>query len=123
MTPFTAVPQCFRPPRGRFGYAFAMQTIQRPLFLFASLLITAGLGACGVQEASAMTKLADQMCACKDMACVEKVYPEVEAESKKNEGKEIAAPVADKYNAELTRVEGCVSKIEAEAQKADAAAQ
>jgi len=83
---------------------------------FAALCMGAlVLGACGVKEASTMTKLADQMCACKDIACVEKLFPEVEAESKKNEGKEVAAAVADKYNAEMSRLEACMTKIEAAA--------
>lgn len=111
-----------------FGYARAMQNTHRRLTAaLATLFVTAGLGACGVQEASAMTKLADQMCACKDMACVEKLYPEVEAESKKNEGKEVAAAAADKYNAELTRLEACITKLEAaapaEAEAPEAAAE
>lgn len=100
-----------------------MQNIHRRVSsLLAPLFLTAGLGACGVQEASTMTKLADQMCACKDMACIEKLYPEVEAESKKNEGKEVAAAAADKYNAELTRLEACVTKLEATAPAEEEAA-
>jgi len=79
-----------------------------------------GLTACGVEEASTMTKFANEMCACKDIACAEKLFPQVEAESKKNEGKEVVAAAADKYNAELARLEKCVEKLQADADKAEA---
>ncbi len=83
---------------------------------FAGLLLAATtLSACGTEEASAMTKFADQMCACKDVACADKLFPEIEKMGKANEGKEVIAAVADKYNSEMSRAEACYTKIYAEA--------
>lgn len=77
-----------------------------------------GLAACGVQEASAMTKFADQMCACTDVACAEKVFTELEKLSKENEGKEVVAAAADKYNNEMDRAQKCYEKVHTDAEKA-----
>jgi hypothetical protein len=92
--------------------------------MFASLLVAgglAGLGGCGVEEANAMTKLADQMCACKDVACADKLFPEIEKLGTANEGKEVVAAVADKYNKEMDRAEACYTKLHTDADAADAA--
>lgn len=77
-----------------------------------------GLSACGVQEASAMTKFADQMCACTDVACADKVFTELEKLSKENEGKEVVAAAADKYNNEMDRAQKCYEKVHEAAEKA-----
>lgn len=90
--------------------------------VFAAGTFTVNLGACGVKEASAMEKFADQMCACKDVACAEKLFPEIEKMSKENEGKEVVAAAADKYNAAMDRAQKCYEKVFADAEKADAAA-
>lgn len=87
------------------------------LSLFASLLT---LGACGTEEASAMTKFADQMCACKDVACADKLFPEIEKLANANEGKEVVAAVADKYNNEMSRAEACYLKLHTDADTATA---
>ena len=76
-----------------------------------------GLGACGVQEASAMTKFADQMCACTDTTCADKVFTDLEKLSKENEGKEVVAAAADKYNNEMDRAQKCYEKIHTDAEK------
>lgn len=91
-----------------------------PASLLATLFAAMSLGACGVQEASQMTKFADQMCACKDVDCAEKIFPEIEKFAKENEGKEVAAKAADKYNTEMLRIQGCYDKLHAEAAAAEA---
>ena len=99
-----------------------MQLARTSLAALATLFVTSVLaGACGVQEASAMSKFADQMCACKDVACAEQLFPEIEKMSKENEGKEVVAAAADKYNAEMDRTQKCYEKIFADADKAAAA--
>ncbi len=91
----------------------------------ASLLVagafTLNLAGCGVQEASAMSKFADQMCACKDVACADKLFPEIEKLGKENEGKEVPAAIADKYNNEMDRTQKCYEKLHADAEKLEAA--
>ncbi|MBK8261785.1 MAG: hypothetical protein IPK80_10650 [Nannocystis sp.] len=89
----------------------------------AAAMMTIGLGACGAEEASAMTKFADQMCACKDVACAEKLFPEIEKMSAANEGKEVVAAVAEKYNRELDRTQKCYDKLHEDAEKTEAAPQ
>lgn len=90
-----------------------------------TLLVAAGLGlglaACGTQEASAMTKLADKMCACKDVACVDGVFPEIEKLANENEGKEVVAAVADKYNSEMDRAQKCYEAVHTAAEATEAA--
>jgi hypothetical protein len=88
----------------------------------AALLAAPALGACGVEEANAMTKFADQMCACKDVACVDKLFPEIEKLATANEGKEVPAAIADKYNAEMDRTQKCYEKVHTDAEAAAAAA-
>jgi hypothetical protein len=88
------------------------------LTLALGLVAPFGLSACGVQEASAMTKFADQMCACTDVACADKVFTELEKVSKENEGKEVVAAAADKYNNEMDRAQKCYEKIHDAADKA-----
>lgn len=94
--------------------------LRRPL-LSLLLVSTPALGACGAEEVSAITKFADQMCACKDVACAEKLFPEIEKMTKANEGKEVIASAAEKYNAEVDRTQKCYEKIHADAEKAEAA--
>ena len=91
----------------------------RPLLLLAALPLA--FAACGAEEVSAMTKFADQMCACKDVACAEALFPEIEKMAKANEGKEVVAAAADKYNAEMDRTQKCYEKLHADAEKAEAA--
>ena len=59
--------------------------------------------------------------ACKDVACAEKLFPEIEKMTKANEGKEVIASAAEKYNAEVDRTQKCYEKIHADAEKAEAA--
>lgn len=94
--------------------------MRRYTLLLASLL---PLAACGTEEVSAMTKFADQMCACKDFACAEGLFPEIEKMSAANEGKEVVAAAADKYNREMDRTQKCYEKLAADAQKAEDAKQ
>lgn len=93
--------------------------LRRPLL--SLLLVSAPALACGAEEVSAITKFADQMCACKDVACAEKLFPEIEKMTKANEGKEVIASAAEKYGAEVDRTQKCYEKIHEEAEKADAA--
>jgi len=82
--------------------------------------IAAGLVACsGKKEADQMTKYADQLCACKDVACAEKILPEIEKFSNANAGKEVDKAAADRYNNALTRVEKCIDKLHDDAEKAN----
>ncbi len=97
-----------------------MHHTQRVLKLLAIGLLTAGLGACsGKEEANQMTKFANQMCECKTIECVTKLFPEVEKFSAANAGKEVSADQADKYNNEMGRLEKCATKIQADAEKAE----
>lgn len=91
--------------------------------LASSLLMALSLGlpACGAQEVSAMTKFADQMCACKDFACAEKLFPEIDKMTTANEGKQVVAAAADKYNAEMARTQKCYEKLGEAAEAAEAA--
>ena len=58
------------------------------------IILSLSLAACsGKEEASKMTKLADQMCACKDSACADKLFPDIEKFSSENEGKKVSAGV------------------------------
>lgn len=91
--------------------------------LLATSFAAVSLGAFGAQEASKMTQFADQMCACKDLECAEKLFPEIEKFAKENEGKEVVAAAADKYNAEMLRIQGCYDKVHAEAAAAEAVKQ
>lgn len=116
-----------REPAPPFRYDAPMPSQIRShsrLSLFTRLLaagtLTAGLAACGTEEASAMSKFADQMCACKDVACADKLFPEIEKLANANEGKEVVAAVADKYNNEMTRAEGCYTKLHEAADAAPA---
>ncbi|HLL24432.1 MAG TPA: hypothetical protein VK427_20010 [Kofleriaceae bacterium] len=87
----------------------------------AAFGLFAGLAACsGKKEADQMTKYADQMCACKDVACAEKIFPEIEKWTAANEGKEVDKAAADRYNAQLDRTQKCYDKIAAAAPSGDA---
>ena len=77
------------------------------------------LAACGAKEASEMSKFADKMCACKDVACADKLFPEIEKLATANEGKEVVAAAADHYNSEMDRTQKCYEKIYADAEKAE----
>jgi len=73
------------------------------------------LAACsGKKEASAMAKLADQMCACKDVACADKLFPEIEKFTGANEGKQVEASAADEYNRQIDRTEKCYQRLQAD---------
>lgn len=86
-------------------------------FAIVSLLV---LGACsGKKEADEMTKFADEMCACKDVACADKVFEQAEKISKANEGKEVSADQADRYNASADRASKCYAKIHEAADAAE----
>jgi hypothetical protein len=100
----------------------AKPPIPRTASGLAALALALGavtLAACGTEEASAMTKFADQMCACKDVPCADKLFPEIEKMAKENEGKEVVAAAADKYNAEMDRAQKCYEKVFADAEKAE----
>jgi len=77
------------------------------------------LAACGAKEASEMSKFADKMCECKDVACADKLFPEIEKLATANEGKEVVAAVADHYNSEMDRTQKCYEKIYADAETAE----
>lgn len=82
------------------------------LHLVIGLGLALTLSACsGQKEASQMKKLADQLCACKDMACAEKLFPEIEKFSSENAGKKVSASAADDYNAQIDRTEKCMTKL------------
>ena len=82
------------------------------------IILSLSLAACsGKEEASKMTKLADQMCACKDSACADKLFPDIEKFSSENEGKKVSAGAADDYNAQIDRVEKCYLKLQEAAAK------
>jgi len=98
-----------------------MQHLRTLASLLVASAFTVNLGACGVQEASAMSKFADQMCACKDIACADQLFPEIEKLGKENEGKEVPGPIADKYNNEMDRTQKCYEKLHADAEKVEAA--
>ena len=99
------------------------QHSSKPWFLglTASVALSLGLAACGAKEASEMSKFADQMCACQDVACADKLFPEIEKLTTANEGKEVVAAAADHYNSEMDRTQKCYEKIYADAEKAAAA--
>ena len=90
--------------------------------IVAAFGLFAGLAACsGKKEADQMSKYADQMCACKDIACAEKIFPEIEKWTAANEGKEVEKSAADRYNTQLDRTQKCYDKLMADAEKAGAA--
>lgn len=64
-----------------------------------------------------MRKLADQLCACKDAACADNIFPEIEKFSAANEGKQVSASAADDYNSQIDRVEKCYLTIQEAAAK------
>ena len=66
-----------------------------------------------------MSKFADQMCACKDVACAEKLFPEIEKLATENEGKEVVAAAADHYNKEMARAQKCYEQVFADAENAE----
>ncbi len=66
-----------------------------------------------------MSKFADQMCECKDVACADKLFTEIEKLANENEGKEVVAAAADHYNSEMDRTQKCYEKIHADAEKAE----
>ena len=81
------------------------------------LVVLIALGSCGRKEANAMEKMAEQMCACKDAACADKLFPEIEKFTKQNEGKQVEARAADAYNASLSRTQKCYDDLQAKAAK------
>ncbi len=90
--------------------------------IVAAFGLAAGLVACGgKKEADQMTKYADSMCACKDIKCAEKIFPEIEKWTAANEGKEVEKSAADRYNAQLDRTQKCYDKLMAEVEKAGGA--
>lgn len=101
--------------------AFSLASLASLAPLFIAGLFTLPLAACGAQEVSAMTKFADQMCACKDFACAEKLFPEIDKMATANEGKEVIAAAADKYNSEMDRTQKCYEKLAAAADAAEPA--
>src|SRR5215203_7446436 len=87
--------------------------------VIAAFGLTAGLLACsGKKEADQMTKYADSMCACKDIKCAEKIFPEIEKWTAANEGKEVEKSAADRYNTQLDRTQKCYDKLMADIEKA-----
>lgn len=83
-------------------------------------LVSLPLAACsGKKEADRMTQIADEMCACKTFECIEKLFPEAEKFTKENEGKEVSAEQADRYNKNLDRAQKCYDKLAAEGAKAE----
>jgi hypothetical protein len=90
--------------------------------IVAAFGMAAGLVACsGKKEADQMTKYADSMCACKEIKCAEKIFPEIEKWTAANEGKEVEKAAADRYNAQLDRTQKCYDKLMADAEKAGGA--
>ena len=90
--------------------------------IVAAFGLAAGLVACsGKKEADQMTKYADSMCECKDIACAEKIFPEIEKWTAANEGKEVEKAAADRYNTQLDRTQKCYDKLMAAAEKAGGA--
>jgi hypothetical protein len=88
------------------------------LHLVIGVGLALSLSACsGKEEASQMKKLADQMCACKDVDCADKLFPEIEKFSNANAGKEVSAGAADDYNAQIGRTEKCYTKLHEDAAK------
>jgi hypothetical protein len=81
------------------------------------LVVMIAAGSCGRKEANAMEQMAGQMCACKDAACADKLFPEIEKFTKQNEGKQVEARAADAYNAALARTQKCYDDLQAEAVK------
>lgn len=75
--------------------------------LAAALLVACS----GKPEADQMTKYADRMCACKDIACAEKLFPEIEKWTGGNEGKEVSKGAAERYNTQLTRAQKCYDDL------------
>ena len=74
--------------------------------------LVVGLVACsGKKEADQMTKYADQMCACKEAACAEKVFPEIEKWTQANIGKEVDKDAADRYHKQLERAQKCYDTL------------
>jgi hypothetical protein len=85
-----------------------MRSVNSLTALGLSLFASFALAACsGSKEASEMSKFADRMCACKAADCADKLYDELEKFAKANEGKEVEASAADKYNAEMDRAQKC----------------
>ena len=64
-----------------------------------------------------MKKLADQMCACKDIACADTLFPQIEKFTTANEGKQVEASAADDYNREIDRTEKCYETLHAAEEK------
>ena len=81
----------------------------------AALATLTAVAACsGKEEASKMTKFADEMCACADSACAAKVATDAEAFGKANEGKKVSSGAADDYNKAAKRMGDCFAqKMEA----------
>jgi hypothetical protein len=67
----------------------------------------------GKPEADQMTKYADQMCACKDIKCAEKLFPELEKWTGENENKEVNQGAAERYNTQLARTQKCYDALTA----------
>jgi hypothetical protein len=67
----------------------------------------------GKPEADQMTKYADRMCACKDITCAEKVFPEIEKWTGDHEGKEVNQGAAERYNTQLARAQKCYDTLTA----------
>jgi hypothetical protein len=75
-------------------------------------LAAALVAACsGKPEADQMTKYADRMCACKDITCAEKLFPELEKWTGVNEGKEVNQGAAERYNTQLARAQKCYDTL------------
>ena len=73
--------------------------------------LVATLAACGEQNAvTAMSALAVRMCECKDAACADKVFLEVEQLAAASAGKEVGASAAEKYDAEMDRAQMCYER-------------
>jgi hypothetical protein len=79
------------------------------IVLAAALLVACS----GKQEADPMTKYADRMCACKELACAEKLFPEIEKWTGEHEGKEVNQGAAERYNTQLARAQKCYDALTA----------
>ena len=90
----------------------------------AALATLTAVAACsGKEEASKMTKFADEMCACADSACAAKVATDAEAFGKANEGKKVSSGAADDYNKAAKRMGDCFAQKMAAAGAAEPAAE
>jgi hypothetical protein len=62
-------------------------------------------------QASLMEKLADEMCACKNGDCAQRIFERAMKDSTANEGKQVSARDAERYAKAGERISKCYSDI------------